>query len=262
MVGDEVDAMATGADTAVIERCEPRRNLLMRSDRFRRKALAANIDQAAYVIAGDPPFSEELLLRVQLAAALESITFAVICNKADLEEPTALIRPRIELLRQLQVPVFEISARQGGSGLDALYAWLGGRRTLLLGQSGMGKSTLLNRLVPEAGLRTQAISRRLATGKHTTSFTRMFFPRLKDEADGETALIDSPGFQQFGLQHLSQSELRYGALEFQVGDLRCRFGNCRHLDEPGCAVRIRAERGEIDAQRYRLFRTIVLETGD
>lgn len=254
--------MATGADTAVIEGVEPRRNLLMRSDRFRRKALAANLDQAAYVIAGDPQFSEELLLRVQLAAALESITFAVICNKADLADATALIRPRLDLLRKLQVPVFEISAKQGGPGLDALYAWLTARRTLLLGQSGMGKSTLLNRLVPEAGLRTQDISRRLATGKHTTSFTRMFFPRLPESAQGSSALIDSPGFQQFGLQHLSQSELRYGALEFRVGELRCRFGNCRHLDEPGCSVRLQAERGEIDAQRYRLFRTIVLEASE
>ena len=276
VVGDQVKVRVTGDQSAVIESRAARLNQMTRSDSWKSKTLAANLDQAAYVIAGDPPCSEELLLRVQLAADIEQVSFAVIANKTDLAKAHQNLSSRLDLLRSLGVTVFELSAlADDDAGLGQLRQWLNRKTTLLLGQSGMGKSTLLNRLVPEAQMRTQSISQKLSSGKHTTSFVRLFAlapiedlmqesgPTNRSAAPTKTIastwLIDSPGFQQFGLEHLSVAQLRYGALEFTAGEqYRCRFGNCKHLDEPGCAIRDQLEQGKIDPIRYQHYRTIVM----
>ena len=257
VVGDWVNAHVTGNNSAVIDSLEQRRNLMRRSDAMRSKALAANLDQAAYVIGAEPPYSEELLLRVQLAAAVEGISFFVIANKIDLQQAYALMAPRLALLRVLGVEVFELAAKHDSDdALSPLRQRLAGKSTLLLGQSGMGKSTLLNRLVPQANMRTREISNALSSGKHTTSFTRLF--RLEPAASG-SVLIDSPGFQVFGLSHLSRAQTLYHVLEFGDHDQRCRFNDCSHRDEPGCAVRHNVESGQIDNQRYRCYREIINE---
>ncbi|MCO5108357.1 MAG: ribosome small subunit-dependent GTPase A [Burkholderiaceae bacterium] len=251
-VGDEVEVRLIGPDQAVIESLRPRRTALLRSDRWRSKLLAANVDQAGIVIAGDPPFSEALLVRMLIAIDSAGIGVALIANKSDLEDAARSIAPRLAAYRALGYPVFEIAAGTRPAEARArLRDWLAGRTTLLVGQSGMGKSTLVNTLVPDADLRTQAISAALSSGRHTTTFSRMF--DLPAEVARDARIVDTPGFQSFGLAHLSASQRMHAMREFAPLLGRCRFNDCRHRDEPGCAIREAAARGEIDATRYRLY---------
>ena len=255
--GDRVRIQALGSGQAVIESVAPRRNIFQRSDAYRAKLLAANLDQAGVVIAAEPPFSEELLLRVLLAAEAEAVPIALIVNKHDLVAQRAAIEPRIAAYRALGYPIFDCSAGSAPEETrDSLQPWLCGKTTLLLGESGMGKSTLVNCLVPDAQLRTQAISQALASGRHTTTFTRMF--QLPTQGGG--AIIDSPGFQNFGLDHLSESQRVHAMPEFRPLLGQCRFHNCTHTEEPGCAIRAAVQSGDIDSVRYRLFLRVDAET--
>jgi ribosome biogenesis GTPase len=248
VAGDRVAWRELGAGQAVIEDVLPRRNRLRRSDLHREKTLAANLDQAAVVVAGEPPFSEELLLRVLIAAEREGIACLLLATKADLPDALAAIEPRLALYERLGYPVHRIAATAHPDETRAALApVLAGRTTLLLGQSGMGKSTLVNLLVPGAALATRTISEALQTGKHTTTFTRAF------DVDGGGLLIDSPGFQVFGLAHLSASELEHGMRDFQPRLGSCRYHNCSHRHEPGCAIRAALAAAEIDPRRYALY---------
>lgn len=259
-VGDEVEVRLIGADQAVIESLRPRRTTLQRSDRRRSRLLAANVEQAGVVVAGEPPFSEALLVRMLIAIDSAGIGAALIVNKADLPEAAHAIAARIDVYRALGYRVFEIAARARPLEARArLRDWLAGHTTLLVGQSGMGKSTLVNTLVPDAALRTQAISAALSGGRHTTTFSRMF--EVPAEVAPVARIVDTPGFQSFGLAHLSQWQRAHAMREFATLLGRCRFNNCRHRDEPACAIREAAERGEIDVLRYRLFLQIEGEPG-
>ena len=251
-VGDLVTIRRTAEGQAVIESITPRRNRILRSDQWRSKLLAANVDQAGIVVSGDPPFSEALLMRMLIALESAGIGAALIANKSDLVEAARAIAGRIAAYRALGYEVFEIAAgARPREAREQLGTWLAGRTTLLIGQSGMGKSTLVNTLVPDADLRTQAISAALSSGRHTTTFSRMF--DVPGEVARDARIVDTPGFQSFGLAHLSESQRMHAMREFAPLLGRCRFNNCRHHDEPGCAIRDAASRGEIDALRYRLY---------
>ncbi|HVL59239.1 MAG TPA: GTPase RsgA, partial [Burkholderiaceae bacterium] len=154
VVGDRVSFTELGSDQAVIERVLERRNLIRRCDDNRQKALAANVDQVALVVGGDPPYDEELLLRVMVAAEAEGVESLVVATKSDLPDATARIEPRLALYQRLGYPVLRVSARRSPQAtIAALAPRLRSRVTLLMGESGMGKSTLVNTLVPQADLR-------------------------------------------------------------------------------------------------------------
>ena len=248
VTGDRVVFQALGSDQAIIESVQKRRNLLRRSDARRTKAIAANIDQVAVVLSGEPPYSESLLMRVMIAAAIEEVKVLLVATKADVPEAMARIEARLELYASLGYPVLRTAAKADpDAARSTLLTAFADRKTLLLGQSGMGKSTLVNLLVPDAALLTQSISQALQTGRHTTTFTRAF-----DLPQGGR-LIDSPGFQTFGLAHLSTSEIEHALPEVRPLLGQCRFHNCTHRQEPGCAIRTAVEDGRIDAHRYDCY---------
>jgi ribosome biogenesis GTPase / thiamine phosphate phosphatase len=257
VVGDRVELQDISADQAVIAAIGPRHNQFLRSQARKQRILAANIDQMAIVLSAQPVFSEELLMRMMMSAHEQGIEVGLIANKQDLDEAWRPYRPRLDVYRQLGYRVFELSIKhQPTEARTQLLGWMQFRTTLLAGQSGMGKSTLVNLLVPQAGQLTQAISLALGTGKHTTTFARAFL--CSDELEmnpasrDETWLIDTPGFQQFGLFHLSASQ-RFAAMPEYQQLARCKYYNCQHLHEPGCEVRAAVQAGLADAQRYQLF---------
>ncbi len=251
--GDEVEVQLTASASAdngaqgVIERIAPRRSLLHRSDAFREKLIAANVTQIVVVVAAEPSFSDELLARCLVAAHDQQIEVLIALNKCDLAELAAQARARLEPYRAIGYRVLELSAKQDA---DSFRPFLHDHTSVLVGQSGMGKSTLINALIPDAQAATREISSVLDSGKHTTTHARLY--RL-DEA---SSLIDCPGVQAFGLHHLSFGGIEEGFVEFAPYRGQCRFHNCHHLHEPGCAIRNAVETGKIDARRLELFQQI------
>lgn len=250
-VGDRVTVGEPAPGQAVIEAVLPRRNEMMRSDEWRAKRLAANLDRIGIVIAPSPPFSEDLLVRVLIAAEAAGIEAALIANKADLPEREA-IEPRLRAYEAIGYPVFRVAAKRDPDATRATLApWLADRTTLLLGQSGMGKSTLVNALIPEARAATREISQALDSGKHTTTHAELY------HLDTNSHLVDSPGLQEFGLGHLDRQEIELAFREFRDYLGQCRFRDCRHDREPDCALIAALDTGKIDKTRFATYHRIV-----
>ena len=249
--GDRVSLGPLHDSEAQILGHEPRSSLLYRSDQWKQKLIAANATQIVLVVATEPGFSDELISRALVAARHEHLRALIVLNKCDLTAALPAARAQLAPFAALGVPVIELSALQDAG---ALAPWLAGQVSVLIGQSGMGKSTLTNALIPAAQAATREISTALDSGKHTTTHARLY--RLPD---GQGELIDSPGLQEFGLAHLTRGEIELGFAEFVEHLGHCRFRDCRHENEPDCAIKTAIAAGKIDTRRLAHFVTIANE---
>ena len=246
--GDRVDIQRTSDDQGVIESIQPRTSLLYRSNVVRQKLIAANVDQIVIVVATEPGFSDELVTRALLAAESEEIEPLIVLNKCDLSERLPAARAQLAVFAALGYRIVELSARDHA---EDLRPELFGYTSVLVGQSGMGKSTLVNALVPDAGAATREISAALNSGKHTTTHATLY------HLDAESELIDSPGLQEFGLGHLDRQEIEQAFREFRPYLGQCRFRDCRHNREPDCALTAAVAAGRIDQRRFTVYHRIV-----
>ncbi|MDP1652773.1 MAG: ribosome small subunit-dependent GTPase A [Rhodocyclaceae bacterium] len=228
----------------------PRTSLLYRSDQWKEKIIAANATQVVLVVATEPGFSDELISRALVAARHEKMRAVIVLNKCDIAAGRPAAQGQLAPFAALGIPVVELSALTDPGPLSPLLA---GQVSVLVGQSGMGKSTLVNALIPDARAATREISTALDSGKHTTTHARMY------ALPAGGALIDSPGLQEFGLAHLTRGEIELGFAEFVPHLGHCRFRDCRHENEPDCAIKAAIARGEIDARRLAHFVTITGE---
>ena len=245
--GDEVLFSPGGDAQGVITGLVTRRNLLWRSDAFREKLIAANLDLIVIVVATEPGFSDLFVSRCLAAAEDQRIDTLIVLNKADLTDRLDTARAQLQPHLALGQEVLELSAL---TDADSLRPRLVGRRSILVGQSGMGKSTLVNTLIPEAAAATREISEALDSGKHTTTFARLY------TLTSGGSLIDSPGMQAFGLAHVPLDRLPACFPEFRPWLGHCRFRDCKHEAEPGCALLAARERGDIHSRRFEHFRQI------
>ena len=261
VVGDRVQWRDTG-DEGVIAAVEPRRNLFYRQDEIRTKSFASNLDLVLVLIAAEPEFSEMQLARALIAAEAEGIAPLIALNKSDLVEPFERAWGRLVPYHRMGYGVLPLSLRLSqDTDRAALLKHLAGKSTLVLGPSGAGKSTLINLLVPEAKVLTGEISQALNSGKHTTTATTWHWV----DAGRTTGLIDSPGFQEFGLHHIEPMQLAGLMPDLKAHASNCKFYNCTHLHEPGCGVQAavktdaKAPADGIEPTRYRIYRSLFEE---
>jgi ribosome biogenesis GTPase len=254
-VGDIVDLTLTSPDQAVIDSITERKTLLYRSDQYRSKLLAANVTQLFIVVATEPGFADDLVSRALVAAEAAGVKAHIVLNKIDVTESLARTRERLALYAGLGYPVHEMSVKGAPDAARAtIMPLLKGQSTILIGQSGMGKSSLINLLVPDADIAVREISAALDTGKHTTTFTRLY--RIDDGTD----IIDSPGFQEFGLYQLTEGMLERAFPEFAPHLGHCKYYNCHHAKEPECAVLAAVKSGKIAAMRHQLYLQLLHES--
>ncbi len=247
--GDIVTIKLTDKAEGVVESSQPRKSLLYRSNVIKSKILASNVTQIIIVLATQPSFYEALLNRCLVAAEAAQIKPLIVLNKCDLGDADDA-KNKLKLYQNLGYQVLHLSAKQD---IAALRPYLAQHQSVLVGQSGMGKSTIINALLPDQNVRTQMMSEALDSGKHTTTAAHLY------HLDDSSSLIDSPGLQEFGLNHLSQQDLELAFIEFRPYLGNCRFNNCKHSHEPDCAVINAVSIGKISANRLAIYQAISIE---
>ena len=262
VVGDRVLWQAT-QDEGTIEKVLERRNLFYRQDEIRTKSFASNLDQVLVLIAAEPEFSESQLSRALIAAEAERIRPIIALNKSDLQEPFSRAWARMAAYHDMGYTVVPLALKPkapdtAATELADLMLLLQGKTTLILGPSGSGKSTFINRLLPDAQVLTQEISSALNSGKHTTTSTSLYWVDVAKT----TAVIDSPGFQEFGLHHIEAMQLAQLMPDIKLHAGECKFYNCSHLHEPGCSVQKALQPDQIapiSPNRYKIYGDLFAE---
>ena len=266
--GEEVSCVLKGRNTAlacgdrvvvartegggVIEALLPRATLLYRSDAFKEKLIAANVTQVIGVVAPDVGVDEELINRWMIAAESQRCRFVLAANKSDLPDYAAL-KVRLAPFAALGYDVVELSAVHD---VAPLARCLAGNHSVLVGQSGMGKSTIVNSLIPGAAIRVTEVSAALATGRHTTTATTLYpLPQL----GADIWIVDSPGMKAFGLAHLDPDSIAEAFVELRPLIGHCRFRDCRHDAEPGCVIRASVNSGQVAPHRVALLHSMIRE---
>lgn len=253
VTGDRVVWRAGKQNNGVIVAQLPRSSELCRPNAHGQlKPVAANVDQLLVVIAPRPEPHANLIDRYLVAAEHAGIPPLLLLNKADLidDSNAAKLDALLTIYRELGYPVLEVSAHNG-LAMEQLYAALDGHISVFVGQSGVGKSSLVNKLLPGEDTRVGDLSQATGKGTHTTTTARLFhFPSGGD-------LIDSPGIREFALAHIERADVEAGFIEFRDLLGCCRFRDCKHEREPGCALRQALENGAVSQQRMDSYRHIL-----
>ena len=246
--GDQVQVKHTTVGQGVIEAISPRNTLIYRSNTIRKKLIAANITQIIIVISAVPSFDEDLVNRCLVTAENQNIKALIVLNKTDLINPTRAVLPKLLLYQKIGYALVQLSAEKD---ITPILPYLQGHLNVLVGQSGMGKSTLINALIPDADRATAKISNTLDSGRHTTTHAQLY------HLDKNTHIIDSPGIQEFGLHHISNTDLAWGFIEFHPYIGRCKFSDCLHINEPNCALDRAVQENKIDPRRLGFYRRLI-----
>ena len=260
VTGDRVIWRPGKNDTGVIvARCD-RQNLLQRPDNFGAlKPVAANIDHIILVIAPEPEPHDNLIDRYLVASEITDIPAVILLNKTDLIHDGN--REQIDaLLSRYEALGYEIvrtsAARSGDKPSPEVEALVKDRTSVFVGQSGVGKSSIIQTLIPDEAIRVGAISESTGKGVHTTTTAKLFHLPMGGD------LIDSPGIREFGLWHMTPQEIEYGFREIREEIGHCKFRNCRHMGDPGCAIDAAAAAGRISPERLRSFHRILQDMSE
>jgi ribosome biogenesis GTPase len=253
--GDRVVISPSDDKAWVVEDILPRHNLFMRADsRGRPQVVAANLDRVVVTLAHRPLPSRDLLDRYLVAVHSLGLEPVIVVNKTELplepNHPGAETIERLDDYAALGYAVANTSCK-GPPGVTDLEPLVHGRTSILVGQSGVGKSSLIRQLVPDRDIQTGALSRVTGKGTHTTTTT------IRYDLPGGGHLIDSPGVWEYGLWRLDPSEIAHGFPEFAEWIGACRFNDCRHVSEPGCAVKAAVQEGVIDARRFVSYQRLL-----